>query len=256
MGFKDVEIPWRKAVFEGAPQASSAGKFGTQGVIVRGRKAVTRRGLRRRGKTMNRKAHWERVYKTKASTELSWYEAHPETSLRLIANVGLDRAARIIDVGGGESLLVDWLLDLGFRNVSVLDVSRQALARAQARLAQRRDMVRWINCDVTTFRTKAKFDLWHDRAAFHFLTDPEDQGRYVDAMRRSLTHDGHLIMATFSLEGPPKCSGLNVVRYSPQSLAQEIGSDFRLAESIDQVHVTPGGAKQALVFCRFVRHAA
>ena len=205
---------------------------------------------------MDQRAHWDQIYKTKPSTELSWFEAHPETSLRLIANAGLDRAARIIDVGGGESLLVDRLLDLGFRNVSVLDVSSQALVRAQARLGQRRDMVRWINCDVTEFRTKAKFDLWHDRAAFHFLTDPEDRGRYVDAVKRALTHDGHLIMATFSLGGPPKCSGLDVVRYSSLSLAQEIGSDFQLAESIDQVHVTPGGTKQAFAFCRFVRHAA
>ncbi len=188
--------------------------------------------MRACGKTVDQRAHWEWIYKTKASTELSWFEAHPETSLRLIANAGLDRAARIVDVGGGESLLVDRLLDLGFRNVSVLDVSSQALARAQARLGQRRDMVRWINGDVTEFRTKAKFDLWHDRAAFHFLTDPEDRGRYVDAMKRALTHDGHLIMAMFSLGGPPKCSGLDVVRYSPQSLAQEIGSHFQLTESM------------------------
>ena len=208
------------------------------------------------GKTIDRKAHWERIYETKASRELSWYEAYPETSLRLITNVGLDPVARIIDVGAGESLLVDQLLDLGFRNVTVLDVSRHALARAQARLAERRDMVRWISCDVTTFRAQTTFDLWHDRAAFHFLTDPEDRERYIDAMRRSLTDDGHLIMATFSLAGPPKCSGLEVVRYSPQSLAREVGSDFQLAESIEQMHVTPGGAKQAFIFCRFVRHAA
>ncbi len=212
--------------------------------------------MRAWGKTAEQRAHWERIYKTKASTELSWFEPHPETSLRLIGNAALDRAARIIDVGGGESLLVDRLLDLSFRNLSVLDVSAQALTRAQARLGQRRDMVRWIDCDVTEFRTKARFDLWHDRAAFHFLTEPEDRGRYVDAMKRSLTHDGHLIMATFSLRGPPKCSGLDVVCYSPQSLAQEIGSVFQLAESIDQEHVTPGGTKQAFAFCRFVRHAA
>lgn len=205
---------------------------------------------------MNRKARWDEIYGAKASDELSWYQAHPEVSLRLIDDARLDRAARILDVGGGDSLLVDHLLDLGYQEVSVLDISTAALERAQARLGERRDRVAWIEQDVTEFEPETTFDLWHDRALFHFLIGTKDRARYLESMRRSIADDGHLIIATFSPQGPPKCSGLNIMRYSPHDLARLVGAGFQLVETINQTHVTPRWSRQAFVYCRFVRQEA
>lgn len=201
---------------------------------------------------MDRRQHWDRIYESKSSDEPSWYQAHPLTSLRLIASTGVGKDARIIDAGGGDSLLVDRLLDQGFRDVTVIDVSTHALQRARERLGGRARRVDWICGDVLEFHPAETFDVWHDRAVFHFLTDAIDRAAYVRAVLKALKPGGHLIIATFGLEAPPKCSGLDVVRYSSESLADAFGDPFELVESARQLHVTPGGVEQAFIFCRFV----
>ncbi len=201
---------------------------------------------------MDRRQHWDRIYGKRGSEELSWYQAHPDTSLRLIASTGVGRDARIIDAGGGDSVLVDNLLDRGFRDVTVIDVSTHALQRARQRLGERARHVNWICGDVLEFRPPERFDVWHDRAVFHFLTDAKDRAAYVRAVLEALRPGGHLIVATFSPEAPPKCSGLDVVRYSSESLAQVLGDRLTLVESLQQLHITPGGVKQPFNFSRFL----
>jgi SAM-dependent methyltransferase len=173
--------------------------------------------------------HWERVYATKQPNQVSWYRAHLDVSLRLIANAGGRPTARIIDVGGGESTLVDDLLDSGYRDVTVLDLSAKALDVAKLRLGPRAARVTWIQDDVCTypFRPRA-FDVWHDRAVFHFLTDPRDRARYVRQVTRSVRAGGRVIVATFGPQGPTRCSGLDVVRYDAESLHGEFGARFEL----------------------------
>lgn len=201
---------------------------------------------------MNRRQHWDKIYSTWRSDELSWYQARPETSLRLIASIGIGKDARIIDAGGGDSLLVDSLLDQGFRDVTVIDVSSPALQRARERLGERARRVNWICGDVLEFRPAVKFDVWHDRAVFHFLTDREDRAGYVQAVLEAVKPGGQVIIATFGLEGPPKCSGLDVVRYSPESLADTLGDRLKLVESLPQLHTTPKGTAQHFNYSRFV----
>jgi SAM-dependent methyltransferase len=204
---------------------------------------------------VSRQRHWDRIYSTRALEDLSWFQSHPALSVELIERAGLGPRAAIVDVGGGDSLLVDGLLELRFADVTVLDVSPAALDRAQERLGDKAESVGWIASDVTQFRPEREFDLWHDRAVFHFLTDSEERRRYVEVMKTALRDGGQAIVATFSLDGPPKCSGLEVRRYSAKTLAEELGPSFELVESREQVHRTPAGKGQSFVYDRLVKTA-
>ena len=188
--------------------------------------------------------------------EVSWYEPNPTSSLSLIAQTHASSGAKIIDVGGGASTLVDHLLDAGFTDLTVLDVAASALRRAQERLGTRGATVTWLEADVLACELpEHSFDLWHDRAVFHFLTNVADQESYVARVKRALRLDGHLILATFASDGPARCSGLDVVRYSPDQLAARF-TGFELVEHRSPVHRTPAGNEQRFLYCRFVRTTA
>lgn len=200
---------------------------------------------------MNTHEHWKQIYATKDVTEVGWYTPHLQQSLHLIQEVAaLD--AQIIDVGAGASTLVDDLLGLGYRNITVLDLTGEALAIARSRLGARARDVNWITADITTASLEENsFTVWHDRAVFHFLTEKDDREAYVRQIQRSVVAGGYIILATFSLEGPTKCSGLDVVRYDAESLARELGPQFELDAEISMVHTTPANTKQQFIFCRF-----
>ena len=202
---------------------------------------------------MDRKAHWERIYKDKLPTEVSWYQTEPELSLALIGRTGVGPTAPVIDVGGGASVLVDRLLAAGFDNLAVLDISGSAIAHARARLGQLADRVEWYEADVTTFAPPHAFQLWHDRAVFHFLTDKQDRKRYVGTLKEGLVPDGHAIIAAFAIGGPRKCSGLEIVQYDAARLSEELGGEFELLETLNERHITPDLAEQKFSFFRFRR---
>jgi len=199
---------------------------------------------------MDPKAHWEQVYRTKGPEEVSWYRPHLEVSIELIGRAAPDRGASVIDVGGGEATLVDDLLARGYCDLSVLDVSATALAVAQRRLGRDADRIHWLCGDVTTYvMPRHRFDVWHDRAVFHFLTEPEARVAYVRQVARAVRPGGHVIVAAFGPEGPTKCSGLDVVRYDADALHGEFGTAFELVEHRTEVHRTPAGALQQFVYC-------
>lgn len=202
---------------------------------------------------MDRREHWNRVYRTRAPDGVSWYQRRPDVSLELIAASGIARDAGIIDIGGGASVLVDHLLDLGYSNLAVLDVSGAALDASRSRLGARAGGIEWFEADVTAFEPPHRYALWHDRAAFHFLTSAADRASYTATLRKTLKPGGTVIIATFAPEGPPKCSGLDVVRYGEQALAAELGAEFALQEVRREVHITPGGAEQRFNYFRFER---
>jgi SAM-dependent methyltransferase len=205
---------------------------------------------------MSPKEHWEQVYSSKPTEQLGWFAPHLQTSLSWITELGVSLDAPIIDVGGGASTLVDDLLDAGYRSITVLDVSRQALSLAKTRLANNADAVSWITGDVTTTDLPvAHFELWHDRAVFHFLIEPEQQRKYRDQLLKALKPEGHLIIGTFAPEAPPKCSGLPVQRYSPERLESTLGDEFELQRHHNELHVTPGGVEQMYLYCQFRRTA-
>jgi SAM-dependent methyltransferase len=196
------------------------------------------------------KAHWENVYSTKATTEVSWYQEHATTSLRLIQEARVSRSASIIDVGGGASTLADGLLAQGFERLTVLDLSRAALAAAKSRLGSRADAIRWIEADVLTADLPAAgYDLWHDRAVFHFLTSEADRHAYVNKVLDAVRPGGLLIVATFAEDGPSRCSGLPVMRYRANELHAQFGEPFRLLSHEKESHLTPGGREQKFVYC-------
>lgn len=207
------------------------------------------------GIAMDRKAHWDRVYTTTASEEVSWYQREPTISLRLLEQTGLTAATRVIDIGGGDSRLVDRLVARGLRCVTVLDVSGAALARAAARLGGLADHVQWIETDVTGPWTAAPVDIWHDRAVFHFLTDAEDRARYVARVRELVISGGSVIVGTFAPDGPERCSGLPVCRYDAAGIGAELGKGFTLVDMVAEAHRTPTGAIQHFNYSRFVRDA-
>ncbi|HRP61505.1 MAG TPA: class I SAM-dependent methyltransferase, partial [Vicingus sp.] len=161
-----------------------------------------------------RKKHWENIYETKPLSEVSWFQPTPETSLNFFKEYKIPTTAKIIDIGGGDSLLVDFLLDLGYQNITVLDISEAALNRAKKRLGNKANQVKWIVADVTTFEPAEKYDFWHDRAAFHFLTNEDEVKHYVETVRNSITPNGILVIGTFSEQGPKKCSGIDIKQYS------------------------------------------
>jgi SAM-dependent methyltransferase len=199
---------------------------------------------------MQSKDHWESVYTSKASDAVSWFQPHADRSLSLISNTGVGRNAAIIDVGGGASTLVDDLLENGHANLSVLDLSAAALDTARNRLGTKADKVRWIEADITSATLPANyFDVWHDRAVFHFLTTVEERAAYVHAVFDSVKPGGHVIVATFADDGPDKCSGLPVMRYSADGLHDEFGESFKLLRHEKEAHHTPSGTVQQFVYC-------
>ena len=203
---------------------------------------------------LERRAHWENVYQTKGERDVSWFEESPALSLDLIRATGVEASrASIIDIGGGASRLVDALVGAGFKAITVLDLSEKAIATSKARLGARSANVKWIAADVTTWEPSQSYDVWHDRAAFHFLTDPKDRTAYVERVLRAVRPGGHVIIGTFALDGPERCSGLPVVRHDAASLGQVIGPSFELLESRSHAHHTPSGAIQHFQFSRFRR---
>jgi SAM-dependent methyltransferase len=199
---------------------------------------------------MTGREHWNRIYRTKVPAELSWYQPEARVSLRLIRQVAPESWTPILDAGGGASTLVDGLLDHDYRAVTVLDLAPAALERAQQRLGQRARLVTWLAADILTADLMpAGYGVWHDRAVFHFLQDPEDRARYVAQVRRAVRPGGHVIMASFAPDGPARCSGLDVVRYSAEAIHGELGAGFRLVESVREDHRTPAGVTQVFSYC-------
>lgn len=200
---------------------------------------------------MDKKLHWEKVYSTKQPHEVSWTQDIPQTSLEFIHSFKLPKTASVIDIGGGDSKLVDYLLDEGFEHITVLDISEQALNRAKERLGDKAGKVKWIVSDVNDFVPTEQYDVWHDRAAFHFLTTATEVGNYLDTTRKAVK--GYFIIGTFSENGPEKCSGLQVKQYNEQELQQELSDGFEKIKCITEDHVTPFNTKQNFLFCSFKR---
>jgi cyclopropane fatty-acyl-phospholipid synthase-like methyltransferase len=196
----------------------------------------------------DRKTHWEKVYAGKSPREASWYQANPALSLELIGDAKLGKDAALIDVGGGASTLVDALLENGHTAVTVLDISAQAMRHAQTRLGASAGGVEWIEADVTEFVPPRQYQLWHDRAVFHFLTDAGDRKRYVANLKQSLAPGGQVIMQAFAVGGPKKCSGLDIVQYNANKLLTELGPAFKMLQSGHEIHVTPAGGEQAFAW--------
>jgi len=205
--------------------------------------------------TKSRQSHWENVYTTKGETEVSWFQENPAPSLALIAEIGAAPTSTIIDIGGGASRLVDHLIEQGFHDVTVLDLSAAALKAAKARLGERASVAHWLVADATTWEPSRSYDVWHDRAAFHFLTEAGDRDAYLARLKQALKIGGHAIIATFALDGPEKCSGLPVERYDAARLAQTLGSGFELLHSQRNEHATPWGVQQRFQFSVFQRVA-
>jgi len=201
----------------------------------------------------DRKKHWESAYRKNPPNALGWYQPNPEMSLRLIGATGAGVDSRIIDVGGGTSRLIASLIDQGYRHLTVLDLSGSSLEIAREQLGQVSRKVSWIEADVTNFEFAETYDIWHDRAVFHFLTDTQDRSGYISSLRRALKPNGHLIISTFGIDGPKKCSGLKIVRYSPQTLHNELGDMFEMVDTFDEAHTTPSGLKQSFIYCHFIR---
>lgn len=199
-----------------------------------------------------RQSHWDNIYKTKDPKQVSWFKPHLDLSLQMILDAGIRKQDPLIDIGGGASTLVDDLSAKGFSDLTVLDISGQALEASKTRLGKKAQNVRWIEGDITdvTF-PKASFALWHDRAVFHFLTDPADRIKYLRNLQEFIRARGHIIIAAFSPDGPPQCSGLDVTRYSPALLQATLGSRFELLDHLPEEHTTPGGNTQKFIYCHF-----
>ena len=200
---------------------------------------------------MDKKQHWEKVYTTKQPHEVSWTQDVPKTSLHFIHSFNLPETASIIDIGGGDSKLVDHLLDEGFEHITVLDISEQALDRARKRLGTRAGKVKWIVADVNEFTPTGSYNVWHDRAAFHFLTAADEVAHYLDITRKAV--NGYMVMGTFSENGPEKCSGLPVKQYDEAQLQQQLSNGFEKLKCIHENHITPFNTSQNFLFCSFKR---
>lgn len=198
------------------------------------------------------KNHWEKIYESKPLEELGWFQKSPRASLELMNMLGISRKSRIIDIGGGDSLFVDYLLKSGFENITVLDISAKAIERAKKRLGSQANKVEWIESDILDFPPPAGgYDLWHDRAAFHFIQDEEKVNRYISLCNKALNKDGCVIVATFSDTGPEKCSGLEVNRYSERKLSDKFTQYFKKIKCITEEHFTPFHKLQNYIFCSF-----
>jgi 2-polyprenyl-3-methyl-5-hydroxy-6-metoxy-1,4-benzoquinol methylase len=199
---------------------------------------------------MDVKTHWEKLYRTKSPDTVSWYRAHLETSLSLVERTAVEPVSAIIDVGGGESTLADDLLSRGFQNITVLDISVSAIDVCKKRLGSLAERIKWLAADITRVELElGAYDVWHDRAVFHFLTGIEQRAAYVRNVARSVKREGHVIVSTFGPDGPTKCSGLDVVRYDADSLHDQFGARFRLVESSQELHQTPFGTTQQFLYC-------
>lgn len=203
--------------------------------------------------TESRKEHWDKIYSTRQAYEVSWTQENPKTSLDFIHSFNLPKRASIIDVGGGDSKLVDKLMEEGFDDITVLDISEEALKRAQERLGPKARKVNWVVSDITKFRTEKKYDLWHDRATFHFLTTIDQINKYLDRARKNLKENGFLTIGTFSDKGPKKCSGLEIKQYSENTLQDQLRSGFNKIKCIVEDHHTPFNTLQNFLFCSFRR---
>jgi 2-polyprenyl-3-methyl-5-hydroxy-6-metoxy-1,4-benzoquinol methylase len=200
---------------------------------------------------LDRKKHWEKVYETKNPDQVSWTQESPKTSLDFIHSFGLQKTAKIIDIGGGDSKLVDYLLDEGFENITVLDISAKSLEKAKTRLGEKADKVNWIVSDITEFEPTMTFDVWHDRATFHFLTTTEQISKYINTAKKSV--NGYMTIGTFSKNGPEKCSGLEIKQYNEDELTLELKNGFDKIKCITEDHVTPFDTTQNFLFCSFKR---
>lgn len=198
---------------------------------------------------MEKKQHWDNVYETKSPNEVSWTQENPEVSLELITQTNLSKNAKIIDIGGGDSKLVDGLLKRGYTNITVLDISSKALQKAKERLGKSAEKVKWIVCDINNFQPEENYDLWHDRATFHFLTDESEIENYKSITANYLSK--YLIIGTFSKLGPQKCSGLDIIQYDQQNLTSIFNENFNLVKSVSSDHVTPFSTIQNFLFCSF-----
>ena len=199
----------------------------------------------------DRKTHWETIYQTKKPTDVSWYQPKPTTSLNFISELNLKKDAKIIDIGAGESFLADFLLADGFTDLTILDISGEALDHARSRLAEKAKILKWITADISHFVPEEKYDLWHDRAAFHFLTEEIQVQNYLKTLINSINPGGYVILGTFSDKGPAKCSGIEIQQYSIAEMSDLLSDSFQKlhCENID--HITPSGAVQNFTFCSF-----
>lgn len=201
----------------------------------------------------NRRAHWENIYQTSGERKVSWFQENPAPSLELIALTGATPSSAIVDIGGGASRLVDSLLAQGYRDITVLDLSPSSLAAAQERLGKDAGRIKWIVADVTTWQPSHRYDIWHDRAAFHFLNSEEEQAAYVACLRQALKVGGHAIIGTFALDGPEQCSGLPVTRHSAETIGALLGPGFKVVDSRRHQHITPWQSVQNFQFSTLVK---
>jgi len=199
----------------------------------------------------DRKKHWENIYQTKELKDVSWFQPTPETSLDFFKQFNVPTTAKVIDIGGGNSFLVDHLLDLGYQDISVLDISAAAIDRAKQRLGDKAKNVKWIVADAATFKPTEKYDFWHDRAAFHFLTDEQEIANYLQIAQESINPTGILVIGTFSEQGPKKCSGIEIKQYSETTMTDQLKKFFEKIKCITVDHLTPFDTIQNFVFCSF-----
>jgi SAM-dependent methyltransferase len=205
---------------------------------------------------MDRKGHWENIYNTKGLNEVSWYQPNPTTSLDFLKQFNVPLQAKIIDIGGGDSFLVDHLIELGYTDITVLDISAKALERAKKRLGKKADKVKWIEADIAEFNPTEQYDFWHDRAAFHFLTQEEEIKKYIHTVSEGLTSTGVLVLGTFSEQGPKKCSGIDIKQYSETSMSALLKNFFNKIRCITVDHQTPFETIQNFIFCSFKKRLA
>ena len=197
------------------------------------------------------KSHWEKIYETKEESDSSWFQAYPKTSLEFVNLFHLPSDARIIDIGGGDSRMVDTLIELGYTNIYVLDISEKAIERAKKRLGDKAERVTWIVSDVTSYQPDVEFDLWHDRAAFHFLISEQQVSSYLSTVSKAIKPEGFLVLGTFSENGPKKCSGLEIKQYNETSMSELFEKEFKRIKCIEENHTTPFNTVQNFVFCSF-----
>ena len=204
---------------------------------------------------MSRTEHWEKIYKEKSPLDVSWYQNKPSISLSIVNKLPMDKDDNIIDVGGGASTFVDYLLEEGFKNISVLDLSSNALILAKTRLGEKSQLVNWQIADVTQFSPEKTYSLWHDRAVFHFLTEKSEREKYKEVLASAIKVGGYVIIAAFAIGGPTKCSGLDIVQYDAEKIKQELGSDFTLIDEKSELHITPAGREQLFGYYVFSKNA-
>ncbi|MCY1723314.1 class I SAM-dependent methyltransferase [Prolixibacteraceae bacterium Z1-6] len=204
---------------------------------------------------VDRKKHWEQIYATKNTDDVSWYQPHPTVSLEFVKEFKIPKSEKIIDVGGGDSLLVDHLIELGYNDITVLDISEAALKKAKQRLGDKASKVNWIVADAATFQPTEKYGFWHDRAAFHFLTNDNEIKSYITTIQQNLKPDGVLVIGTFSENGPTKCSGIEIKQYSETSMTERLKRFFEKVKCITVDHKTPFESIQNFIFCSFRRLA-